>query len=69
MSTVTETGLPETSLDELIDDARHVPLPQPAVTDVATGTVVDLNLPAPRTEIVIPDDLVGMLRDYDLYLP
>lgn len=50
------------ALSELIDDARHMPLPKPR------GRVIDLTVPAPRAEIVIPDATITLLEDYELYV-
>lgn len=51
------------ALSELIDDARHMPLPKPR-----GRRVIDLTVPAPRAEIVIPDATITLLEDYELYV-
>ena len=50
------------TLSDLIDDAKHIPVPRPR------PRVIDLAVPSPRTEIVIPEATMTMLEDYELYV-
>jgi len=50
------------SLQELIDDARKMPVVVPR------PRVLDLTQPAPRREIRIPEAVVVELEDYELYI-
>ena len=53
-------------LSTMIHDAEQVQLPQrPRVPRPRT---IDLTLPEPRREIVIPEATVTMLEDYELYV-
>jgi len=48
------------ALSDLIDDAKHIPMPKPRV--------IDLTVPEPRRELVIPAATVTLLEDYELYI-
>jgi hypothetical protein len=54
------------TLQTLIEDASRVPLPRRGSPE--QPPVIDLNVPTPRREIVIPAATVTMLEDYELYV-
>jgi hypothetical protein len=56
-------ALGELNLADLIDDAAQIP-----DGTIHPQRVIDLTVPAPRREIVIPDATVTLLEDYELYV-
>jgi hypothetical protein len=50
-------------LATMIDDAHHVRLPR-----LPRPRTIDLTVPSPRQEIVIPEATITMLESYELYV-
>jgi hypothetical protein len=57
------TDTDATSIDELVADARCVPLPRRPVVDAVPA----VSLPRPRTVVEVPESTLSLLQDYAEY--